>query len=204
MGYKLCGPGQMKEEQDNILTNLVLHRTTSAIEALYNRYAPVLLSLCLRYMGNIADAEDTLHDGFIKIINNINKFRGGQGSSLEAWMKKIMVNTALNSIRSHNKEKLIVDQGTMIENISIPQEEEQEYQEILSDLGKETIMEMVCQLPVGYRTVFNLYVFEEYSHREIAESLKISENTSKSQLSKARALLRKQLNEMVVKKAIDI
>ena len=97
---------------------------------------------------------------------------------------------------------MITDQEAFIENISIPEEEEQEYREILSDFGTDRIMEMVCNLPDGYRTVFNLYVFEDYSHREIAETLKFSENTSKSQLFKARALLRKQLNEIVIKKSI--
>ena len=91
----------MKTTQEDILVDLVVQRKASAVEALYDNYAPRLLSLCLRYMGNIEDAEDILHDGFIKIIKNLQQFRGGPGSSLEAWMKKIMVNTALNTIRAN-------------------------------------------------------------------------------------------------------
>jgi RNA polymerase sigma-70 factor, ECF subfamily len=193
----------MKAEQYDNLVDLVLSKKISAIEALYNNYAPRLLSLCLRYMGNLEDAEDVLHDGFIKIIKNIHLFRGGPGSSLEAWMKRIMVNTALNAIRAHTKDRLVFDKDQYLENMTIPDEEKVEYNEILADFGTEKIMEMICTLPAGYRTVFNLYVFEDYSHREIAETLKCSENTSKSQLSKARALLRKQLNEIVIKKSTE-
>jgi RNA polymerase sigma-70 factor (ECF subfamily) len=167
---------------------------------LYDRYAPVLLGLCKRYCGNIEDAEDVLHDGFIKVLQNLSKFTPRGNGSFEGWMKRIMVNTALNHLRNKSKEKnlfSLVAPGneTLTENSG---DDHQFFTEISGKVSKEELMLMICSLPNGYRTVFNLYVFESYSHKEIAETLGCTENTSKSQLSKARAMLRKQLNRIVV------
>jgi RNA polymerase sigma-70 factor, ECF subfamily len=185
----------MKEDQ--ALIKDILKNRSNAVEALYDRYAPALLSLCFRYAGNMQDAEDILHDGFIKILKNIPDFKPRPDSSLEAWMKRIMINTALNFIRDHSRERNILD----IDNIS--------ERRVISDDGEETfnlahlpvtqnqILQMITELPAGYRTVFNLYVFEEYSHKEISEKLNCTESTSKSQLSKARAVLRARISEMI-------
>jgi RNA polymerase sigma-70 factor, ECF subfamily len=169
----------------------------SAIETLYDRYAPTLLGVCFRYCGNRSDAEDILHDGFIKIIGSIRKFRLRSDGSPEAWMRRIMVNTALNFLRSRLKEKNFVDIDPIIERIDMHDEEEAEPEAVYMQLDRGQVMGMICELPAGYRTVFNLFVFEQYGHREIADMLGCSENTSKSQLSKARALLRKKMNELV-------
>jgi RNA polymerase sigma-70 factor (ECF subfamily) len=181
---------------DETLIKKAIARDTGAIEALYDNYAPALLSVCFRYCGNHDDAEDILHDGFIKIIQKIHTFRIRPEGSLEAWMRRIIVNTALNFLRGRLKEKNFVDIDPILDKID-HQEEEAGPEESYYQVDRDKIMEMICELPAGYRTVFNLYVFEQYGHREIAELLRCSENTSKSQLSKARALLRKKLNLMV-------
>lgn len=179
------------------LLKKAIARDAGAIEALYDHYAPSLLSVCFRYCGNREDAEDILHDGFIKIIQKIHTFKMRKDGSLEAWMRRIMVNTALNFLRDRMKEKNFVDIDPILEKLNHYDEEKIDEEEKYLNMGQEKIMNLICELPAGYRTVFNLYVFEEYGHKEIAELLQFSENTSKSQLSKARAMLRKKLNQMV-------
>ncbi len=164
----------------------------ASIGALYDKHAPWLLAVCLRYTGNREDAEDVLHNGFMKIIHSIDSFNDQHTGSLEAWMRKIMVNTALNYIRDHKKEKMFTVLDPRLENF---RESEDTDDFGGCDLTKDQLMGLVCELPSGYRTVFNLYVMEDYTHKEIGELLGISENTSKSQLSKARNLLRKRLLE---------
>ena len=159
---------------------------------LYDSHAQWLLGVCLNYTGNHDDAEDVLHEGFIKIIQNIEKFKERQPGGLEAWMRRIMVNTALSYLRDHKKEKMAID---LHPGFEIPDEVDNESFFNDYNYSKEQLMGFISDLPVGYRTVFNLYVMEEYTHKEIAEALGISENTSKSQLSKARRLLRKCLIE---------
>jgi RNA polymerase sigma-70 factor (ECF subfamily) len=176
-----------------------LHSKANTVESLYVKYAPALLSVCLRYCGNLADAEDVLHDGFIKIIRNLPKFKHRSNGTLGSWMKRIMVNTALNYIRDHSKEKKFLDIDPISERINIAEQEDTWFDELAGKINPDKIMEMICELPPGYRTVFNLFVFESYSHREIAGLLGCSENTSKSQLSKARGMLRKQLDQFYFK-----
>ena len=182
---------------EEALIKKAIARDAGAIEALYDRYAPSLLSVCFRYCGNREEAEDILHDGFIKIIQKIQTFRMRNDGSLEAWMRRIMVNTALNFLRDRMKEKSFVDIDPILEKLNHYDEEKIDEEEKYLSMGQEKIMNLICELPAGYRTVFNMYVFEEYGHKEIAELLQFSENTSKSQLSKARAMLRKKLNQMV-------
>ncbi len=185
----------MKEDQ--ALIKDVLRNRSRAVEALYDRYAPALLSLCYRYAGNIQDAEDILHDGFIKIIKSLQDFVPRPESSLEAWMKRIMINTALNFIRDHARERNHVDVDNYLMKKGLPEDEPSDFDLAGLPVTREQILEMIAGLPTGYRTVFNLYVFEEFSHKEICEKLNCSESTSKSQLSKARAILRARINETV-------
>ncbi len=167
---------------------------TDAVKVLYDRYAPVLLGLCCRYCANREDAEDVMHEGFIKIIRHLSSFEERKEASLLAWMKKIMVNTALNQIRDKNRKSFMAEPALIADK---PDEggDTDLFGPILAGLGKERLLEMIASLPAGYRMVFNLYVFEDYSHREIAQALNVTENTSKSQLSKARALLRHKIEE---------
>ncbi len=174
----------------------------NSVESLYVKYAPALLSLCLRYCGNHADAEDVLHEGFIKIIRNLPSFKPRPNGSPEAWMKRIMVNTSLNYLRDHAREKMFIDIDPIIERLHMEEPEENWFDDFAKKIDPDKVMEMICDLPAGYRMVFNLYVFESYSHREIAGLLGCSENTSKSQLSKARAMLRKRLDLFYNKQSV--
>ncbi len=178
------------------LINKVIAREPDAVEALYDHYAPALLSVGLRYCGNLADAEDILHDSFLKIISNLGNFRQRKNGSLAAWMKRIMVNTALNFLRDRKKTNHFSDLETIEAVIGEEVPDSYETDDQYRNLTQDQIMKIICELPLGYRTVFNLYVMEEFSHKEISGMLQCSENTSKSQLSKARAMLRKKIRNM--------
>jgi RNA polymerase sigma-70 factor (ECF subfamily) len=185
----------MKEDQ--ALIKDILRNRSKAIEALYDRYAPALLSLCFRYAGNMQDAEDILHDGFIKIIKSLPDFKPRPDSSLHAWMKRIMINTALNFIRDHVKVRNQVDVDKYLERKDLAGDDTADFDLAHLPVTQDQILQMIAELPDGYRTVFNLYVFEEYSHKEICERLNCTESTSKSQLSKARGVLRARISETV-------
>ncbi|MDD5569951.1 MAG: sigma-70 family RNA polymerase sigma factor [Bacteroidales bacterium] len=157
---------------------------------LFNKYASAMLGICMRYARNKDEAEDIAQEGFVKVFLKIKEFR--HEGSFEGWMKKIMVNTALNYHRNNLKHFFHKD----IDEIEDRYEtEEENYEEV--NLREKELIEIIQSLPEGYRVVFNLYVFEEYGHKEIAESLGITESTSKSQLFKARRYLKKKVNEHV-------
>jgi RNA polymerase sigma-70 factor (ECF subfamily) len=168
----------------------------STVEALYNRYASSFLSLSLRYCGNREDAEDVLHETFIKILIHLPSFRKRSQGSFEGWMRRILINTALNFIRDRFKEMRHLSSDNFQHD---PEESDPDVPGSFPGcrLPQDEILQLIIDLPPGYRTVFNLYVMEEYSHREIAGLLHISENTSKSQLSKARAILRRKILERI-------
>jgi RNA polymerase sigma-70 factor, ECF subfamily len=182
-------------KEDLLLIKDVLRNRSKAVEVLYDRYAPSLLSLCFRYAGNMQDAEDILHDGFLKIIKSLPDFQPRQDSSPEAWMKRIMTNTALNFIRDHSRERKIIDLDQVQERINLQDDEPSDFDLGHLPIDQGQILKLIGDLPTGYRTVFNLYVFEEFSHKEICEKLNCTESNSKSQLSKARALLRAKISE---------
>jgi RNA polymerase sigma-70 factor (ECF subfamily) len=184
-------------KEDLALIKAVLKNRSEAVETLYDRYAPSLLSLCFRYAGNMQDAEDILHDGFIKIIKSLPGFDPRPDSSLEAWMKRIMTNTALNFIRDHARERKHLDLDKFQDKINLADDGPTDLDLSHLPVNQDQVLQFIAELPSGYRTVFNLYVFEEYSHKEICELLKCSESTSKSQLSKARAVLRAKIFELV-------
>jgi RNA polymerase sigma-70 factor (ECF subfamily) len=188
---------------ETALISGVKKRNRKALQELHDRFAPVLLGLSLRYCGNLADAEDVLHDAFIRILSNIDTFVQRPESSFEGWLKRITVNTALNFIRAKAKSSFFVGINTLTEELPEEESVEGQVSKIAEFLSKDAIMQMVCELPDGYRMVFNLYVFEEYTHKEIANVLDCSENTSKSQLYKARAMLRKKILEKAKKELIE-
>ncbi len=154
---------------------------------LYQHYASGMLGVCLRYSRNLHEAEDILQDGFIKVFRNMNKLRNID--YLQSWIKTIMINTAITHL---NKNKIRFDQ--INENNAGIEEDESDY--TIAQVEPELLLKLIQQLPEGYRIVLNLYVFEELKHKEIAEKLQISVNTSKSQLSKARKFLKNKLEEM--------
>ncbi len=161
----------------------------TAQRQLYEKYASRMYALCLRYVRADIEAEDVLMRGFMKVYTNIQRFEGK--GSFEGWIRRIVVNEALEYLR---KNKTLFLQ-TEIEAASY----QLDYQSLESSLDAEDLQALIRQLPPGYQTVFNLYAIEGYSHKEIAEMLEISEGTSKSQLSRARSLLQQYLAETEIK-----
>ena len=154
-------------------------------EILYHTYSSKMFSVCLRYANEYAGAEDLLQDGFIKVFNNIQKFRSE--GSFEGWIRRIFVNNSIEYFRK--KSNLYVVQET--EALTYEYYDDNAVQKLM----KEDLMKIIQSLSVGYRTIFNLYAIEGYSHKEIAELLNITEGTSKSQLARARYLLQKKIAE---------
>lgn len=152
---------------------------------LYQLFAGKMFSVCKRYLGNSPDAEDVLMEGFMKVYTKIDTYQD-QGS-FEGWIRRIITNEALMKIRKNKLFKTIDIEEFW--DISMPEN-------ALMNLQVEAIEEIIHEMPIGYRTIFNLYAIEGYSHREIAELLEISEGTSKSQLSRARALLQTKINQI--------
>jgi RNA polymerase sigma-70 factor (ECF subfamily) len=155
-------------------------------EALYRLYAPRMYGVCMRYARNTLEADDILQEGFIKVFNFLKDYRH-QGS-LEGWIRRIVVNTAINYYRSrlHEWEEVNIEKAG-----SSPKLETAE----VDNLSRDELLALIQQLPEGYRLVFNLYVIEGYNHQEIGKLLDISENTSKSQLSRARASLQEKITQ---------
>jgi RNA polymerase sigma-70 factor (ECF subfamily) len=138
-----------------------------------------MYAVCLRYAGDTDDAQDILQDGFVKVYKNLDRFRGE--GSFEGWVRRIFVNTSIEHLRRKTHLKPIAEK----EENTIPYKENT----VLDNLGEKDILKLVRQLSPGYRTVFNMYVVEGFTHREIGDILGISEGTSKSQLARARMIL---------------
>ncbi len=172
----------MTEKQ---LINACKRKDRKAQKKLYDRYSPIMMGVCKRYVFSREDAEDIVVEAFFKILTNIHQFKGT--GSFEGWMRRIVVNEALMFLRKrHNFSMNVEIEHT---NIKAPMT-------IEAELAAEDIIGLLAKLPTGYRTVFNLYVIEGYKHREIAENLGISINTSKSQLILAKKRLRALLEEI--------
>jgi RNA polymerase sigma factor (sigma-70 family) len=163
---------------------------------LFKNYAPVMLGVCMRYCKNRIDAEDVMQDGFIKVFTQIHKFRSE--GSFEGWIKRIMINAAIDNYQSNLKHAFHEDVSEMGEStVLIDDHEEDDNLPAELNIPKEKLMQMIQELPDGYRMVFNLYAIENYNHKEIASLLGISDNTSKSQLMKARKVLRKRIDALL-------
>jgi RNA polymerase sigma-70 factor (ECF subfamily) len=157
-------------------------------EELYRRFSPRMYGVCLRYAGNAEEAEDILQEGFIKIYKKLNSYRGE--GSFEGWIRRIFVNTAIEHFRKKTYQQPITEKHeTTVEA---------QYLSVLDELAEKDILKLIQELSPGYRTVFNLYVVEGYTHKEIGDMLNISEGTSKSQLSRAKLVL-----QDLVKKFLD-
>ena len=150
---------------------------------LYERLSPKMLGVCRRYIGDTLEAEGVLVNGFLKMFNKINQFSGS--GNFEGWVRRIMVNESLLYLRKNKSMYLEVD----IDEAHT----EPDYGRAAYLFEERELIEMIDKLPMGYRTVFNLYAIEGFSHKEISEQLGINENTSKSQLSRARALLKNEV-----------
>jgi len=164
----------MSDEQ---LLEALSREDATAQRQLYDRYAGKMFGVCMRYAKSTEEAEDFLQDGFIRVFRKLSSYKGE--GSLEGWIRKVMVNTCLEHLRS---------QKISWENIGPLEEPVEDYQ-IPDHLEVKDLLQLIRLLPPGYGTIFNLFAIEGYGHKEIGEMLGISENTSKSQYSRARAQL---------------
>lgn len=180
-----------EEMTDEEMLKGCIKNSEHAQKFLFNKYARIMTGVCLRYADSYEEAQDIVQDGFIKVFKKIGMFSGK--GSLEGWVRRIMVNTSLDYLRSIKNERFNVT----IDDVSYKLKEDQKVE---SDLQAEDLLQMVQSLPTGYRTVFNMYAIEGFTHREIGDALEISENTSKSQYSRARTLLQKKLEEINYKR----
>lgn len=167
----------------------------NAQKALYELYAPKMMAVCLRYSRDYETARDLLHDGFIQVFQKINSYK--EIGSFEGWIRRIFVNISLENYRQEQRKNLVYnDYG---------KEEQSEYespQDDILDIGdipREDILKIIQEMPEGYRTIFNLIIFEDMSHKEISSQLGISESSSRSQFFRAKEFLQKRVQSILKK-----
>ena len=160
---------------------------------LYERYAGKMMAICMRYMGNREEAEDLLHDGYIKLYGSFDKFEWQGEGTLPAWMARVMANLALQRLRKID----VMSQAVELENTAELRDDVDRPDEgpDIETIPKKVLMQFIEELPPGYRTVFNMYVFEGKNHIEIGKVLGINNKSSASQLVRARAILKERVNE---------
>jgi RNA polymerase sigma-70 factor (ECF subfamily) len=161
-----------------------LRNRAAAQKALYERYSPAMMGVCYRYALNRADAEDMLQEGFIKVFMRLAQYRSD--GSLEGWIRRIMVTTAINLLKREKGLQKQLDPERAAEMALLPQPAEE---------GEGEMLRLLHRLPPGYRTIMNLYAIEGYSHKEIGALLGIAESTSRSQYSRARDLMIQMKNQ---------
>ena len=171
------------------LANKCIDGDQRAQRKLFEMYAPKMMGVCLRYMKDQAQAEDVLQDGFVKVFTKLDKYTGD--GSLEGWVRRIIVNTALDQLRKTKKFQANVS----MDDVSYKVESDAD---VLASLIEEDLLKLIQEMPTGYKTVFNMFAIEGFSHKEIGEKLGVSENTSKSQYSRAKAYLRIKVEELEI------
>lgn len=159
-----------------------------AQKKLYDKFAPRMFGLCLRYASSRAEAEDILQDGFVKIFMNIRQYNGS--GSFDGWMKRVIINTAISNYRQNLKHYYHLDID------EIKKTEVDESTVLTPEYTHEELLSVINELPPGFRLVFNMYAIEGYKHKEISEMLSIDIGTSKSQFSRAKVLIQKKLEEL--------
>lgn len=165
-----------------------LANSASAQEKLYALYSRRMMAVCLRYTKSRFEAEDIFHDAFVKVFKNIHLWQGG---SFEGWMRRIFVNTSINHYHQNKRYFGHVDASYAETMLSTSES-------IIGEMSNQELLEMINRLPEGYKLIFNLHVVEGYNHTEIAEMLKIAEGSSKSQLFKAKAYLKKLIENKTI------
>lgn len=172
---------------DEDLIKACLGGDTVAQKSLYDRFSRKMMGVCIRYTGDYEEAQDVLQDAFVKVFEKLNTYSGN--GSFEGWVRRIFVNTALDAYRKNKQSR----QNQDIDEVGYALSSSDD---VVSDLSAQDLLKILDKIPTGYKVVFNLYVIEGYSHKEIADQLGITESTSKSQFSRARshlmALLTKQ------------
>lgn len=191
MRCKILGCTSLYNKNIIVLATFGKHRNAlyrdkeEAVKELFLNHGGRLYAICLRYLNHEDDAKDALQETFVKVYEGMDSFRYIGEKELKNWLKRICINECLTCIRERNKMKMFEPE----EDIDVVDEEVD-----MDDVPPEVIHELLCQLPVGYRTVLNMYVFEQMSHKEISSALGISAGTSMSQLSRAKAVLAKLIN----------
>ena len=179
--------GVLAEDIERKIVERARNGDRSAMKQIYDCYANYLTATCSRYLPDKGELRDVLQDSFVNIFSSLDKFTYRGEGSLKAWMRQISVNEALKKIRKRKSR------NTLEYKWDLPDRENEEEPDV-GDIPARVIQEMIRELPEGYRTVLNLYAFEEKSHKEISELLGITESTSASQLHRARNLLAKRIN----------
>lgn len=181
---------ELTEDKERGLVEQARKGDRGAMKLIYDCYSRYLAATCSRYLPGESDLRDVLQDSFVKIFSSLDKFEFRGEGSLKAWMRQVSVNEALKLIRSRKRNDTVEYKWDLPDT-----QEEDDPEPDVAEVPPSVIQKMIQALPEGYRTVLNLYAFEEKSHKEIAGLLGISESTSASQLHRARALLARQINE---------
>lgn len=168
------------------LVSRCINQERQAQKELYEKYKNTLFVLCFKYCNDKTEAEDILHDVFIEIFSKIKNFKGN--GSFEGWMKRIAINTTIDFFKKKSKIKFV-------DELIINDTPDEDFEESIS---MQTLLKFIQELPPQYRLVFNLYVLDEFSHKEIAEKFNISESTSKSNLHRARQILKNKITNHLV------
>lgn len=175
-------------------------RKRRAQEELYTRYAGALMAICLRYLGNKTEAEDMLQDAFLHIFDCIDKFQYQKSGSLGNWLKQVTRNECLQYLR--RQKKWVID--SLEDDFNILQDLEEEYPDssVINQMSVTKLIDLISELPDGYRTVINLVLLDGCSHREAASMMGIQEKTSSSQLLRAKSALAKKINHYIEEKEL--
>jgi RNA polymerase sigma factor (sigma-70 family) len=162
-----------------------INGSRKAQSMLYHQFAPKMFGVCLRYAKDATEAEDNLQDGFMKVFANLKNFR--HDGSLEGWIRRIMINVSLEKLR---KQHLLypVEDVAIYDSVNFSDD-------VIAKIAADDLIKLIQQLPPRYRMVFNLYVIEGFSHQEIAKEMSITQGTSKSNLARARDILKKKVHE---------
>lgn len=176
---------------DNTLVIECVKGNAKAQRMLFDKFASKMMAVCMRYANDTMEAEDVLQEGFVKVFGKLADFK--MEGSLEGWIRRIMVNTSLDALRKNKR----FQNDSKLEDVDFKISSS----ELASDhLLAEDLLKMIQALPEGYKIVFNLFAIEGYSHKEIADLLGVSENTSKSQYSRAKAYLRHELEKLEIER----
>jgi len=185
---------ERKEVDDQQLAKACMDGNSKAQSLLYEKHSRQMMALCLRYGRDYEEAQDMFQDGFIKVFNKLDKYDGK--GPLGAWIRRTIANNALDHLRKVKREQ----KNIFLFEVDMKAESEAETQPMEEDdplLSADKLTELIGQMPEGYKTVFNLYAVEEYTHKEIAEQLGITESTSKTQYRKAKAYMRKLISNEI-------
>ena len=181
--------------EEQVLAERCRQGDNLARKELYEQYAGRMLGVCLRYAGDRETAQDLMHDGFLKLFDSFDKFTWRGEGSLRAWTERVMVNTVLQYLRKND----VMSQSAALDDV--PETYEEPDASAVDTIPQKVLMQFISELPAGYRTVFNLFVFEDKSHKEIARLLGINEKSSASQLVRAKAALAAKVKEWMKRNA---